>query len=61
LNVTQDERTKLEEEINSKTTEISSIINNDVNIFQLQEKIVAGFEKIFNIEYFINKLETSTH
>jgi lipoate-protein ligase A len=59
LNVTEEEKTKLEEEINSKTTEISSIINSDVNIFQLQEKIVAGFEKIFNIEFFINKLETT--
>jgi lipoate-protein ligase A len=61
LNISEEERYNLEEEINNKTTEISSIINNEVDIFQLQEKIVAGFKKIFNAEFVINKLETATH
>lgn len=61
LNVSEEERTNMEEEINSKTTEISSIINNGVNIFHLQEMIVSGFEKIFNAEFAINKIETATH
>lgn len=58
LNVAENEKNKLEEELNSKTIEISSITNNDVNILQLQEKIITGFKEIFNAEFVLNNVET---
>ena len=48
-------------EINTKTTEISTIIDSDVDILQLQENIINGFEKVFKANFLVNDFETISH
>lgn len=51
LNVNEEEKLNLMNEIEEKTTEISSIINANVNINDLQETIVSGFENVLNAKF----------
>lgn len=61
LNVDIKEKKVLMHEINTKTTEISTIIDSDVDILQLQENIINGFEKVFKANFLVNDFETISH
>lgn len=61
LNISDSEKEKLSYEINNKTTEISSIIDDEVNILQLQENIISGFEKVFSANILMNEPETVSY
>lgn len=58
LNVKEEEKQKLDTEINEKTTEISCIINDDVNIHSLQETIISGFENVLNAKFSKDNVES---
>lgn len=58
LNIDEKEKSLLKTELNEKTTEISSIIDDKVNISELQESIIIGFEKVLNATILINELHT---
>ena len=51
LKVDQEEKSKLKIKIREKTTEISTILEDDVNIHHLQNSIVTGFEQILNSQF----------
>lgn len=55
LTVKEDEKERILTEIKSTTTEISTIINEDVNYEKLTDSLTAGFEEQFNFD-----LETRT-
>ena len=59
LNVTSKEREILRTNIANKTTNISDIINSDVDIIDLQESIIFGFQKIFSANFIHSKLTPS--
>lgn len=61
LNVSDSEKLDLTNEIINKTTEISSIIDSDVDIQQLQENIINGFENVLNANFLVNEFETISH
>lgn len=61
LNISDSDKKKLNAEIRNKTTEISSIINDEVNILQLQENIIEGFEKIFSANFLVSEIETVSY
>lgn len=61
LNLNEQEKFNLMNEIEEKTTEISSIINADVNISDLQETIVTGFENVLNAKFSKIEIESLTH
>jgi lipoate-protein ligase A len=61
LNISDSEKEKLSREITNKTIEISSIIHDEVNILQLQENIISGFEKVFSANFLVNELETVSY
>lgn len=48
LNLSPHEKESLKSEMISNTIDISSIIRADVNITELKNKIIFGFEKVFN-------------
>ncbi len=51
LNVDENEKSKLLVEMLEKTTEISTITNEPVNLIQLQNCIIKGFENIFDANF----------
>jgi len=55
LNFDNKERNNLKTEISNKTTEISSITGNLVDIHHLQDSIIYGFENVFNAKFKINE------
>jgi len=58
LNIEEEEKSKLEFEIAEKTTEISTILSEDVNINSLQEAIISGFENVFNAKFLFNDIKS---
>lgn len=61
LKISDSDKKKLNSEISYKTTEISSITNDEVNILQLQESIVCGFEKVLSANFLVSELETISY
>ena len=59
LNIDDDEKIKLSTEMFEKTTEISTIINEKINLIELQNCIIKGFENIFSAEFMVCELENS--
>ncbi|MCB0729391.1 MAG: hypothetical protein KDC88_00035 [Ignavibacteriae bacterium] len=58
LNIDEDEKNILRNEMTERTTEISSIINEEVNILLLKDNIIEGFEKVFEMNYAQKELTT---
>lgn len=57
LNKSDEEIIKLKEELKNSTTEISTILNEQVNYEKLSASLVDGFKKEFEIEFAENKTE----
>ncbi len=51
LMLNDEEQIKLRNEIDSKTTEISTILNSEVDYDQLTEALIQGFSEIWNINH----------
>jgi len=51
LNINEFEKSKLKLEINSKTTEIETIIERNVELNQLQDSIICGFENVLEANF----------
>ncbi|MBK7104030.1 MAG: lipoate--protein ligase family protein [Ignavibacteriae bacterium] len=51
LNIAEQNKSKLKNEMKDKTTEISTILNRDIDIIELQQNIILGFENIFKTEF----------
>lgn len=60
LTVNDNEYDTLFSELRNKTTEISTIIESDVNINHLEESIITGFEKTFDANFLINEYTTAS-
>jgi len=60
LNIDEREKSYLKTEINERTTEISTILEDEVIICELQESIINGFEKILNANFHVNELLASS-
>jgi lipoyl(octanoyl) transferase len=56
LNIEEGLKPQLRSEMDLKTTQLSTIINEDVNIFELQNCIILGFEDVFCCEFVENEL-----
>jgi len=59
LNVNSIEREKLRKNISEKTTNLSGIINTNIDIIKLQENIILGFQKLFSTNFVITELTPS--
>ena len=59
LNVNENDRLKLETEINEKTTEIESIIEKEVLLQHLQESIINGFIDVLKADFKKNEIRIS--
>lgn len=57
LNVNEDAKLNLKNEIEERTIEICSIIDTDVKINDLQETIISGFENVLNAKFSKNNIE----
>lgn len=57
LKVSDSDKKKLSDEICNKTTEISTLIDDDVNLLQLQESLIYGFEKVLGANFLVSELE----
>ena len=57
LSISDSDKIKLKNEMNCKTSEISTIIDDKVNIFKLQENIIGGFEKVLSANFLVKELE----
>ncbi|MCB0744075.1 MAG: hypothetical protein KDC67_09235 [Ignavibacteriae bacterium] len=58
LNLDEELKLNLQNEMEMKTTEISTILNKHVNILELEKNIVFGFNKIFNSQLSINEFSS---
>jgi len=56
LNVDENLKPQLRNKMELRTTQLSTIINGNVNIFDLQNCIIWGFENVFNCEFVKNEL-----
>ena len=61
LNISESDKIKLSNEIDCKTSEISTIIDEKVNILKLQENIIGGFEKVLNANFLAKEIETVSY
>ncbi|PID61251.1 MAG: hypothetical protein CR986_03035 [Ignavibacteriae bacterium] len=59
LNVDDKEKIKLKDEIAKSTTELSTITNQNIDIFELQDFIITGFKESFNAKFKLQESETS--
>ncbi len=51
LNVSEENKFDLKNELNNKTIELSTILKRNIEIFEIQQNIILGFENIFNTEF----------
>ncbi len=51
LKVDEEKRQILRKSISEKTTDLSSILKESINVFELQEKIIEGFIHVFNANF----------
>jgi lipoate-protein ligase A len=58
LNVNKTEKNLLLKEMEEKTTELSGIIGENIDVYSLQNHIVDGFKKVFNADFIFETLET---
>jgi lipoate-protein ligase A len=57
LNTDLEEKNKLLTDISDKTTEIFSIIKQEVNLLELQNNIINGFEKLLGANFCVTEFE----
>lgn len=57
LNTGENERINLQHELKNSTTEISTILEEEVNYTELSNSLQSGFQKEFNIQFEDNKSE----
>lgn len=58
LTISDADKIKLKDEISNKTIEVSSIIDDEINILDLQESIISGFEQVLQANFLVSNLET---
>ncbi|MFZ1289366.1 MAG: hypothetical protein WAR79_04720 [Melioribacteraceae bacterium] len=51
LNVSEENKFDLKNELNNKTIELSTILKRNIEIFEIQQNIILGFKNIFNTEF----------
>lgn len=57
LNLSDDTRTNLKDELNSTTIDLQEILNSEINYENLKESIIAGFKDHFSIESELSKTD----